>query len=177
MGRSRYKIIETDKTYFITSSVVNWLSLFALPALAGIVINSLNFLQQQQRIKIHAWVLMETHIHLVVTSANISAEMRKFKSYTARCIVDYLKINGPEFLLEQLKFYKKKHKNDQTHQVWQEGLHPKLIPDEQMLIKTIEYIHYNPVKRGYVDKSEHWRYSSSRDYSGLKGLVAIKPLV
>lgn len=47
---------------------------------------------------------METHFHLVATSANISSEMRKMKSYTARCIVDYLKANGPEFLLEQLKF-------------------------------------------------------------------------
>jgi len=38
----------------------------------------------------------------------------------------------------------------------------------------IEYIHYNPVKRGYVDKPEHWRYSIDRDYIGLKGLVAVK---
>ena len=76
MGRSRYKIIESSKTYFITSSAINWLSLFALPALAGIIIDSLNFLQQQQRVKIHAWVLMETHFHLVATSANISSEMK-----------------------------------------------------------------------------------------------------
>ena len=136
MGRSRYKIIESGKTYFITSSVINWLSLFALPAPAGIVIDSLNFLQQQQRIKIHARVLMEIHFHLVVTSTNISSEMRKIKSYTARSIVDYLKVNGPKFFLEQLKFYKKKHKNDQIYQVWiyqvwQEGLHPKLILDEK----------------------------------------------
>jgi len=102
--------------------------------------------------------------------------MRKIKSYTARSIVDYLKVNGPKFFLEQLKFYKKKHKNDQIYQVWQEGLHPKLIPDEKMLIGTIEYIHYNPVKRGYVDKPEHWRYSSGHDYIGLKGLVAVKPM-
>ena len=177
MGRSRYKIIESGKTYFITSSVINWLSLFAMPAVAGIIIDSLNFLQQQQRIKIHAWVLMETHFHLIATSANISSEMRKMKSYTARGIVDYLKANGPEFLLEQLKFYKKKHKNDQIYQVWQEGLHPQLILDDKMMTGTIEYIHYNPVKRGYVDKPEHWRYSSGRDYIGLKGLVAVKPLV
>jgi len=141
MGRSRYKIIESGKTYFITSSVINWLSLFALPALAGIVIDSLNFMQQQQKVKIHAWVLMETHFHLVATSVNISSEMRKIKSYTARCIVDYLKANGPKFLLDQLKFYKKQHKNDQIYQVWQEGFHPKLIPDEKMLTGTINYIH------------------------------------
>ncbi|MCD6273180.1 MAG: hypothetical protein J7K30_10120 [Deltaproteobacteria bacterium] len=55
---------------------------------------------------------MEIHFHLVVTSTNISSEMRKIKSYTARFIVDYPEVNGPKFFLEQLKFYKKKHEND-----------------------------------------------------------------
>ena len=86
---------------------MNWLSLFALPALAGIIIGSLNLLQQQQKIRIYAWVLMETYFHLVATSANISSEIRKMKSYPARRIVDYLKADGPNFLLKQLKFYKK----------------------------------------------------------------------
>ena len=108
MGRSRYKIIESGTTYFITSSVMNWLSLFALPAPAGIVIDSLNFLQQEQRIKIHAWVLMETHFHLIATSENISSEMRKFKSYTTRCIIDYLKVNGPDFFAGAIKILQKK---------------------------------------------------------------------
>ena len=47
---------------------------------------------------------------------------------------------------------------------------------KKMLPGTIEH-RYNPVKREYVDKPEHWRYSSGRDYIGLKGLVAVKPLV
>ncbi len=29
----------------------------------------------------------------------------------------------------------------------------------------------NPVEAGFVDKAEDWRYGSSRDYSGLKGLL------
>jgi|GEM_PF-4104395 len=31
----------------------------------------------------------------------------------------------------------------------------------------------NPVEAGFVDKAEDWRYSSSRDYSGFKGLLEI----
>jgi hypothetical protein len=30
--------------------------------------------------------------------------------------------------------------------------------------QKIQYIHDNPVKHGYVDLSEHWRYSSYRNY-------------
>ncbi|MBC2715880.1 MAG: transposase [Desulfobacteraceae bacterium] len=176
MGRSRYKTFENGKTYFITSSAINWLPVFAIPQLAEIVTDSLNFLHHNQRMRIHAWVLMETHLHLVATSSDMSGEMKKAKSYTARSIVDYLKANGPQFLLDQMEFYKKKHKQNQTYQVWQEGFYPKLITDATMLIQKIEYIHYNPVKRGYIDKPEHWRYSSARDYTGLDGIVTIERL-
>ena len=39
--------------------------------------------------------------------------------------------------------------------------------------QKLDYIHYNPVKRGYVDVPEHWRYSSARDYLGQPGLIEI----
>lgn len=176
MGRSRYRVVADGRTYFITSSTLNWLSLFAVPSLAEIIIDSLNFLHREGRIKIHAWVLMETHLHLVATSQNMSGEMRKAKSYTARRIVDCLKKEGRVFLLDQLRFFKKRHKDRQIHQVWQESIHPKMIMDERMLQKSIEYVHYNPVKRGYVDRPEEWRYSSARDYVGRRGLVAVDKL-
>ena len=105
------------------------------------------------------------------------AEMRKAKSYTARCIVDYPQSDGPAFLLKQLQFFKRRHKDQQTCQVWQEGIYPKLICDERMLRQSMEYAHYNPEKRGYVDRSEHWRYSSARDYAGNEGLVVIDRLL
>ena len=52
---------------------------------------------------------------------------------------------------------------DESHQVWQEDFHPKQIISDEMLLQKIEYIHYNPVKRGYVSLPEHWNYSSVRN--------------
>lgn len=53
------------------------------------------------------------------------------------------------------------------------GVHPELIQNEEMMRQKIEYIHLNPVKRGYVDNAEHWRYSSARDYLGQAGLIEV----
>jgi hypothetical protein len=53
---------------------------------------------------------------------------------------------------------------ESTFQVWQEGFHPQLILNEQMLVQKIEYIHNNAIERGFVDAPEHWRYSSARDF-------------
>lgn len=42
--------------------------------------------------------------------------------------------------------------------------------------QKLDYIHHNPVRRGYVDLAEHWRYSSARDYQGQAGLLVIDRL-
>ncbi|MCX7545001.1 hypothetical protein [Marinicella gelatinilytica] len=52
-------------------------------------------------------------------------------------------------------------------------MHPQLIETETVLKQKIAYIHQNPVKRGYVDKAEHWSYSSARNYAGQSGLIEI----
>ncbi len=43
-----------------------------------------------------------------------------------------------------------------------------------MMTNKINYIHNNPVKRGYVDEAMHWRYSSARDYECIRGLIDVE---
>ena len=71
-------------------------------------------------------------------------------------------------------FREKAHKIDREFQLWQEGIKPKLIQGEQMMRDRIDYIHNNPVKRGYVDEPHHWKYSSARDYLGIRGLLEVE---
>ncbi len=92
--------------------------------------------------------------------------MHSFKSYTARQIIDCLQAQHVEQLLTRLRFYKRAHKTDREYQFWQEGVHAELIFSEAMMREKLEYIHANPVKRGYVNLPEHWRYSSAANYSG-----------
>jgi REP element-mobilizing transposase RayT len=177
MGKSRYKIVADGNTYFITSAIANWIPLFAVTELAQILLDALRFSHTQNRITLHAFVVMENHFHLIGSSSNFSGDIRKLKSFTARSIIDHLEANGPKFFLEQLAVFKKHHKISQKYQVWQEGYHPKVILDEKTLLQKLDYIHFNPVKRGYVDKPEHWRYSSFRHYIGGESLAPVEPLL
>ena len=77
-------------------------------------------------------------------------------------------------LLQHLAFHKPRHKIDSEYQLWQEGSKPKLIKDDEMMLQKLEYMHNNPVKRGYVDDPAHWRYSSARNYAGLPGLFPVQ---
>lgn len=80
---------------------------------------------------------------------------------------------GAHTILKQFAYCKKRHKKDRRYQVWQEGSHPQEIQDWDMMRQKLDYIHQNPVARGYVDLPEHWRYSSARNYMGEEGLIDV----
>jgi hypothetical protein len=42
-----------------------------------------------------------------------------------------------------------------------------------MMLRKLEYVHNNPVVRGYVANPVHWRYSSAASHAGLPGLVDV----
>ncbi len=172
MGRTRYTITHPDHPHFITCTVLHWIPVFTRPSTVDIVLESLRHLCNE-KLRLYAYVILENHLHLVVQSQNLPRDIARFKSFTARQLIAYLDENRVKPILEQLAFYKKAHKGDRAYQFWQEGYHPELIQGEDMMRQKIDYIHHNPVKRGYVDRPEHWRYSSARNYAGIAGLLDI----
>jgi REP element-mobilizing transposase RayT len=174
MTRTRYNFLTDDANpCFITLTVVNWLPLFSNPVIVAILLDSLRFLILEKRINLIAYVIMENHAHMVLSAEDIEKEVASLKSFTARkCIDDYIEQKN-RFVLDQLAELKHPDRKDRDYQFWQEGSHPQRIVDERMLEQKIEYIHYNPVRRGYVELPEHWRYSSTIDYCGGKGLVPV----
>jgi len=173
MGRSRYKIHEPSAPYFLTCTVLHWIPVFTRTESVQIILESLKHLQEHDNLKLYAYVVLENHLHLIAESDDIALSMRKFKAYTAKKILELLRERNARTILDQLAFYKKAHKPETSYQLWQEGVQPKLIQSEQMMRERIDYIHLNPVKRGYVDDAVHWRYSSARDYEGSDGLIEI----
>lgn len=173
MGRSRYKIYAESRPHFLTCTVVNWLPLFSSTAIVDILLESLRFMQAHDRLVLYAYVIMESHLHLIASAKQLSREIGKFKSYTARRIIDYLVERKAGNVLKQLGYYKLRHKKDRTYQLWQEGSHPEEILNVEMMRQKITYIHNNPVKSGYVDEPVHWRYSSARNYAGMPGLIDV----
>ncbi len=51
-----------------------------------------------------------------------------------------------------------------------------MIGSEEMFLQKLEYIHNNPVRRGYVDDPIHWRFSSAGDYASERGLIELTGL-
>ena len=149
----------------MTATVVAWLPVFSYPCFADVILNSWRFLQTRREIKILAFVILENHLHWIAVGPDLGKRVGEFKSFTATSILREMQQRQYQTLLQELTYYKLRHKVDQTHQLWQEGSHPQIIETEAVMWQKLEYIHDNPLRRGYVDDPVHWRYSSARAYA------------
>lgn len=173
MGRSRYVITEPEKPHFLTCTVMEWLPVFTHPGTVQILLDSWTYLRTNNGLRLYGYVVLENHLHFIAHAQRLDECVSRFKSYTARRIIDHLRQHHADRLLHRLRFARRAHKADREYQFWQEGFHAELVFSDAMMRQKPDYIHNNPVKRGYVDRAEHWRYSSAPNYAGQEGIIAI----
>jgi REP element-mobilizing transposase RayT len=149
----------------VTSTIVEWLPVFTSAACCDILVGSFEYCRQHKMLKIYAWVILDNHFHAILAAPDLSAVLRDLKSFTATKILERLADENREWVLNQLRYYRGTHKPNE-YQVWQEGSHPQVIANDAMMRQKLEYLHNNPVKRGWVAAPEHWRYSSAHEWLG-----------
>ncbi len=170
MPRS-YKISsEESYTYFVTCSVIEHLPLFESPSYAKIVLDSLAYIREYKQTRLNAFVLMSTHLHMVLwpkNGVNLSDLLRDFKRFTSRSISRMAQEWNDKNFLDQFASARLSGRmsNDSKYQVWQDGSHPEAIYGDDFARQKIEYIHLNPVKAGLVAKAEDWLYSMRQGVS------------
>ncbi len=119
---------------------------------------------------------MPNHFHATIRMDDpkkIPDTMRDMKRHTSQEISRYIAQAIKQRKLSWLKpFYGHK-----VNHVWQEGYHPVLLKSEEWFLEKLEYIHWNPVKKGFVEKPEYWKYSSARNYIlGDNSLITLNTL-
>jgi putative transposase len=162
--RSRYHINEACAAHFVTATIVAWLPVFTTAERCDILIRSLEYCRAHKDLRIHAWVILDNHFHAILAAPDLSGVLADLKRHTARRVLELLKTERCEWLLNQFRYFRAAHKAESTHQIWQEGSHPEAIVSDEIMLQKLEYLHNNPVKRGLVAVPEHWRYSSAHEW-------------
>jgi hypothetical protein len=57
-------------------------------------------------------VILENHIHLVAKSSELGEDMRRFKTYSAKQILEVLEAHRAERLLRMLELFKRRQKTE-----------------------------------------------------------------
>lgn len=104
--------------------------------------NLLHF--DRKRYKVHAWVIMPNHVHILLTPEKnvlLSNIVHSWKSYTAK--------RANAILGRHTEF-------------WQREYFDRMIRSERHFNNAIDYIHNNPVKAGLCESAADWQFSSAR---------------
>lgn len=99
-------------------------------------------------------VVMHDHIHMIIKPKDIN---------------EYPKIIG------QIKIYFTKNanikyemNNNREATIWQRRYYEHTIKNEEDLYKHLDYIHFNPIKHGYVKSAKDWKHSSFDKFIKMK---------
>jgi len=169
------KIYNDITIYFATSTIIDWYPVFTEKAYFDVIVSSLECCRQEKGLKIHAYVIMLNHIHLIVSMVeqlpqSLSDVFRDFKRFTSQEMTNLLREDNKFRALKVFEKAALEEGRKNNFRVWQEGFHPKGIYDEKFGQQKLKYIHTNPVKKGYVLKPEHWNYSSAGFYCGYRNI-------
>ena len=102
--------------------------------------------REQSNFTIVAWVVLREHFHCVIDAPeeNPSEIMRRIKLSFSKRLRNLLGV--------------------QAGRVWQYRFWDHVIRNQNDLNRHIDYVHYNPVKHGYVRSAIEWPHSSFVQY-------------
>jgi putative transposase len=166
MGR-KYVIRDQQAVYFVTFTVVNWIDLFIRDEYREIIIQSLIYCQKNKGLRVHAYCIMSSHIHLIISAqpdCKLTDIIRDMKSYTStalkKCIKEHSHESRREWLVWLFERAGKKNKRNNDFQLWQQHNHPIELTTKEMENQRLDYVHNNPVEAGFVNDPTAWQWSS-----------------
>ncbi|MCD6249842.1 MAG: transposase [candidate division Zixibacteria bacterium] len=146
---------------FITTTVFEWKPVLTRGNVCPIIIEELNKTRSLFRLSIISYVIMPSHIHLLLGFPNIedlSKSIQSFKSISSRQVKQ---LSVPELV-------------ENGYKLWKPRFDDLIVTSEKQLKIKMEYIHNNPVRAGLVEAAEDWRYSSAVDWlTSSTGLIKI----
>lgn len=153
---SRYRrLLERGGTYFFTVVTERREPIFAGAAARQLLGSIMRRLVLRQPTRTVAIVLLPDHLHclweLPPGDCDYSGRWRWLKGEFTR---HWLALGGQEAPRRGSRV------RERRRGVWQRRFSEHTIRDEEDLQRHVDYIHYNPVKHGLVDRPRDWPWSS-----------------
>ncbi|MBP6473488.1 MAG: hypothetical protein KBE23_11390 [Chloroflexi bacterium] len=163
-----YQMGEGAGLYYLTFTVVEWLPVFVAEEPCLLITDSLNHCHRHKHLRINAFVIMPTHLHLIVFDADFDNErlrgtLRDMRQYTGRMLADYCEKKMPDAFADVIR---NPQRRDRARQFWQQSKHPVAIWSADFWRTKVTYVHDNPRRKGLVTDVTAWRFSSAGYWLG-----------
>jgi len=161
------KIILPDHLYFVSSKLAIYEYLFNIDLYRDIIINSLKYLIERKYLVLYSFCIMPNHVHYLINinkNKTLNEINAKFDSFTSHEILTKARQCKH---INLLKSFMKAAENDsdRNNRIWQDVV-VRHVTDDDTLYNFLEYIHNNPVNKGWnlVKDRADYRYSSACFY-------------
>ena len=149
------RIKKTGGTYFFTVVTLGRRPILTYLEIRQALREGINKVRQTMPFSIDAWVLLPDHLHAIWTLPDnddrYAARWAVIKSsVTKRC----------GRLFDPGKIISKSRSRRQEGGFWQRRFWEHVIRDEPDFHHHLDYLHWNPVKPGYVKTPMDWPYST-----------------
>jgi putative transposase len=124
-----------------------------------------------------AYVVMPEHAHLLVYPQRHDFPIRRIlagiKLPVAQQAVRWLQANNSEWLERVTR----RRGTRTEHLFWQSGGgYDRNVTSGETLLKMIDYIHQNPVRRRLVERARDWLWSSAAWFEGGASPIRLDPI-
>ena len=166
--------VEGD-AHFLTFSTFQQQPFFKSDRICNWFLDVLGYARKRCPFSLFAYVIMPEHIHLVLRpgeGVSMRSILWHLKRPMTQKVLEWVQENKPEFLERMLD---EQPNGKVMYRFWQRGGgYDRNLRSSSDVHEKIGYIHKNPVRRGLVDSSEKWLYSSAGDWVlGKPGSVSI----
>ena len=147
---------------FFTATCLNWQNLLSHQKHKDIIMSSLKFLVDENRIWLYGYVIMPNHVHILWRKQDLWIDkniQQPFLKFTAQQIKFHLSANFPE----ELENYKSSQA-DRLYHFWERRPFNARMNNRFLFEQKLDYIHNNPIKKQLCDLPENYIYSSARFY-------------
>ena len=178
-----YKFHNPEGLYFISFATIGWVDVFTRREYREILLESIEYCQNNKGLELYAWCVMSNHVHLIIKAEEgfvLPDIIRDLKKFTSKKIIKAIEENPQESLKEwMLTIFKNAgeyNSNNKEYQFWQQHNKPIELYTAPVISQKLDYIHDNPVEAGIVESPEQYLYSSARNFNDEIGLLKLKPL-
>ena len=141
---------EAMTTYAVTKCVENRRPVLASKHAASIILDCIDYMRSDDRMRQLAFCIMPDHVHLLLVlldKCSLHDLVRDFCRFTAR------RLNALE---------------SRRGEFWQDNFHDHRCRDEADAIERLTYIEHNPVRAGLVKVAAEWPFSSACPDNALR---------
>lgn len=151
--------------HYLTMVAFRRTKLFELDELCQIFADTLKNTKEKNPFKLIGYVIMPDHVHLIVNplDCDISALGKSLKGVSARKMIDWLKGNHEDKLLNQITLAITQKRSHQ-YAAWLKRIRSIDLWSGKFIRQKLNYVHMNPVRAGYCQHPADWKWSSYRAY-------------